>query len=347
VPGTNILLSNWRSGLDPLPVIPPPVTKFQGGEVGRLMDPSYHNPYSEQWNFGYSFQLSPSSAIEVDYVHELAVRESKTLNINPKRVALGGKRQLDAAFVAAGLPKLSRIDVESSVGRSRYDGLNVSYRRRMSNHLSINSHYVLSRALAYNGNSAAFRNRATDVDNIFATHDFGPTPNDELHRWVFSAVVQLPRGFQLAPIMQLASARPYNPTQGRDVFGFGPGVGAAHVIVSNGDPDNLTANKDLSASALRACTAANQCREAGFNILRGQAFFQLDTRVSKSIRLGERARLNLIFQAFDLTNRANFGNQFVGNVQSTKFRQPNGFITPSGVIVPRSFSGELGAEFTF
>src|SRR5262249_24926180 len=142
-------------------------------------------------------------------------------------------RQLDAAFVAAGLPKLGRIDVEEAVGRSRYDGLNLSYRRRLSNRFSLNTSYVLSRALAYNGNSAAFRNRATDVDNIFAEHDFGPTPNDERHRWVVSGLVDLPLGIQFAPIMQVASARPYNSLMGLgDVLNFGGGTGAVHALVN-------------------------------------------------------------------------------------------------------------------
>jgi hypothetical protein len=103
--------------------------------------------------------------------------------------------------------------------------LNISYRRRMSKRVSINTHYVLSRALAYNGNAASFSNYPTDMDNIFAAHDLGPTPSDERHRWVLSGVVDLPWGFQVAPIMQLASARPYNPIQGIDVFGWGSGRG--------------------------------------------------------------------------------------------------------------------------
>ncbi len=347
VPGTSIKLSNWRFGVDPLPVIPPGPTQFQGGEVGRLMDPNYHNPYSEQWNAGYSYEINPSSVFEVEYIHELGLRESKTINANPKRVALGGARQLDAAFVAAGLPKLNRVDVEQSVGRSRYDGLNISYRRRMSRHFALTTNYVLSRALAYNGHAASFRNRASDVDNIFAAHDLGYTPNDERHRWVVSGIFQLPKGFQIAPIMQLASARPYNAIQGLDVFGFGTGIGAAHVFLLNSDLNNLLATKDMTALQLRSCLSAGTCQEAGYDILLGQTFFQLDTRVSKSIHLGERAKLNLIFQAFDLTNRANFGNQFGGNVRSPSFQKPNGFITPNGVTVPRAFSGEIAAEFVF
>jgi hypothetical protein len=48
-----------------------------------------------------------------------------------------------------------------------------------------------------------------------------------------------------------------------------------------------------------------------------------------------------------LTDRANFGNRYVGNIKANNFGQPNGFITPAGVIVPRSFSAELGAQFRF
>jgi len=103
----------------------------------------------------------------------------------------------------------------------------------------------------------------------------------------------------------------------------------------------------LTAGQLRTCLAAGSCQQVGFDNLRGQAFFQLDTRMSKDIKFGERAKLKLIFQAFDLTNRANFGNNFDSNIRSGTFGKPTGFITPNGVIVPRSFSGEFGAQFTF
>ncbi|MGH9938615.1 MAG: TonB-dependent receptor, partial [Blastocatellia bacterium] len=341
VPGTNIRLSAYRFGVDPLPTTPAARANFIGGEVGKIIDPDYKNPYTQQWNIGYAWQLAPGSVIEVDYIHVLGLRETKERNINPRRVALGRARDLDAAFDAANLPRLGRIDLESSVGRSRYDGLNISYRRRVSNRVSANANYTLSRSVAYNGSAAAFRNRATNVDDIFARHDFGPAPNDERHRLVFNGLIDLPWSFQLAPIVQIASARPYTATQGLDVFGFGDGVGAAHVILRKDNPNDLLATKDLRDTDLRACIAAGDCFQAPFNNLRGDEFFQFDLRVSKNIKFGEGPRLKLIFQAFDLTNTVNFGNTFNGNVRSPAFRQPTGFITPSGAIVPRSFSAEL------
>ncbi len=345
VPPTGKLLSAWRYGVDPAPPIPPAPTQFQGGEVGRLMDPHYHNPYTQQANIGYAYQINSSNVVEIEYIHVLGLRESKTIDISPKDPNNGGTRLLNPLFKAKGLPTLARVDDEMSIGRSRYDGLNLSYRRRLSKHISLNTAYVRSRALAYNGNAAAFRNRPTEITNWFAPHDLGPTPSDEPNRWTVSGLIQLPWGFRFSPIIQLASARAYTSAQGKDVFGYGRNN--AHAILLKSDPTNYLATKDYSTAQARACLSAGTCFEDPFDNLRGQTFFQFDARFAKQFKIKERSNVEVFFQAFDLTDRANFGNNFNGNIQSGQFRQPVGFITPSGVIVPRSFSGEFGATFRF
>ena len=345
VPGTGKKLSEWQFGIDPFPPLPPPLTDFVGGEVGRLMDPNYHNPYTQQMNAGYTFAINNSNTVELEYIHVLGLRESKTIDINPKDPNNGGVRTLNPTFAAHGLPELARIDAEMSIGRSRYDGMNLVYRRRMSKHFSINTNYVLSRAVAYNGSAAAFRNRPTDINNWFAPHDLGPTPSDERHRWVLSGLVDLPWGFKFSPIVQWASARPYDSLQGIDVYAYGRNN--SHAILLKSDPENFTATKSYTASQARSCLDSGDCFQAPYDALRGQAFFQWDARFSKVIRFKERATVDVFFQAFDLTNRANYGANFTGNIQSSHFQQPAGFITPSGVIVPRSFSGEFGAHFRF
>lgn len=361
VPGTGIRLSNWRFGIDPLPIIPPPPTQLEAGSTGRIMDPDYRNPFTQQWNVGYSWQLNSYSVLEFDYTHVLALHESKTININPQRRlfldASGNEissRPLTAAFNAAGVPALGRIDLEVSSGRSRYDGMNISYRRRLHDRFTVNATYTLSRALAYNGNAAAFRNRPFNPFNYFAAHDLGPTPNDTRHRFSMSGLVNLPGGFQVAPVMQLESARPYTSGYGGtfDVLGVGSGRGTSHVIVFNSSPNDLFATFNAFGSTTRGyrdCLRAGRCSILSFDNLRGQAFFQLDTRISKNFRIRERATLTAFFQMFDVTNRANFGNNFSNNVRSgpSSFGTPVGFITPNGVTVPHSFSAELGVKFVF
>ena len=363
VPGTGgkILGVDWRFGVDPLPTIPPPQIAIAAGNTGRIMDPDYKNPYTQQWNIGYAWQLNSYSALEFDYVHVLGLRESKTLNINPQRrllnEAFGSTRPLDAAFAAAGQPVLGRIDLEASVGRSRYDGFNVSYRRRLHNHFTVNTTYTLSRGLAYDGNSAAFRNRAVNHFDYFAPYSLGPVPNDTRHRFTLSSVLDLPKGFQLAPIMQLESARAYSPSYGGavDVLGLGSGR-ANRVVVFTSSPTDVKATLnsfgDPGASntnriKYRDCIRAGQCTIFPFDNLRGQPYFQLDLRVNKNFRIHERATVGVFFQMFDLTNRANFGNNFATDVRQTTFGKPNAFITPGGVIIPHAFSGEFGARFSF
>ena len=345
VNGTNIRLGNYRLGVDPAPAIPPPAKSLPNGASGRLVDPGYVNPYTQQFNIGYAWSPNPNNVIEVEYIHVLGLKESKRININP---TLGGVRPLAAAFGAAGQPLIGRIIVEAPIGRSRYDGFNVTYRKRMTKHFSVNTNYVLSKAVGYQGASAAFGNAPTDVRNVFSSTDFGYVPNDERHRWTLSGVLDLPFGIKFAPIVQWASARPYTPLQGiADVYGWGTGLGATHAIVLKGQENNLRGTKDLTAAQLRTCLADGSCSQVGLGSSRGQTFFQFDARFGKTVKFGERKTLDLFFQAFNLTDRANFGQNFVTNIRSNAFGTPNGFLAPASTIVPRSFWGEFGTTFRF
>jgi len=54
-----------------------------------------------------------------------------------------------------------------------------------------------------------------------------------------------------------------------------------------------------------------------------------------------------LFQAFNLTKRANFGSNYHNTPNSSAFMQPQGLINPSSVTISRSFSGEFGFRFSF
>jgi Carboxypeptidase regulatory-like domain/TonB dependent receptor len=339
------LLQNFRFGIDPLPPQLPGGAQLPNGATGRLVDPTYRNPYSEQFNGGYAWQVTSDSVIEAEYIHELGLRESKSIVVNPQ---INGVRNTAAGFQALGLPVLGEIQDYDSIGRSRYDAMNLSYRKRMSKNISINASYVLSRGLAYNGNAAAFGNGPTDETNWFAPHDFGPTPSDETHRIFISGVFNLPLKITFSPIMQWATGRPYSTLEGvNDTFGFGGGQGSTHTIVLDSDPSNLLATKSYSNAQLLACLAAATCEQVPYDNLRGADFFQLDARFGRFFAIHERAKLEVFFQAFDLTNHANFGNQYGTNIRSSTFETPTNFIAATSSIIPKSFTGEFGARFSF
>jgi outer membrane receptor protein involved in Fe transport len=361
VPGTVIPLSSWRYGVDPFPTLPPPLGSLVDQATGRLMDPNYRNPVSQQFNFGYQWAVTHNSVIEVEYVHELGLHENKTVNINPtiaSGIATDSKgnksvitaRPLSAAFAAAGVPVLGRVMDEQSVNRSRYDGMNFSYRQHMTKHLSVNANYTLSRAMGWSvesggaDSSSGFRNYPHDPLNIWDPRDFGPTPNDERHHVSLSGIAQLPWGFQVAPIITYGSARPFDLRSATDILDRGSGY-SRPVLVPNSDPTNLTAIAD-DVTAFQ-CLAAGTCHQVGYDTMRGNYFFQTDLRVAKNIRLGEGRNLQLIFQAFNLTDKSNTGSNIHNTVGATGFLTRAGFINPNSTFIPRAFIGEFGARFTF
>jgi hypothetical protein len=353
VPGTGQTLGQWQYGVSPMPTIPPPSSQLNPLSIGRLMDPDYRNPMTEEFNGGYSWALNANTALEVEYTHVLGLHENKTINIDQK-VPAGGTcctRPLSAAFAAAGQPVLASVRDEQSIGRSHYDGFNFSFRQRMSHRFQVAANYTLAWAYSYDGGGSSFRNYPRLSTNPFASYEWGPSPNDERHHVTVSGIIDLPKGFQLSPILQFGSARPYNLTNSSNTLNTGGGTATA-VVVPTSNPTDWFAFAGNNAGAQNCFYGLNGvtqgCTIAKYDPLRGDPFFELDTRLAKNIKFGERMNLQLIAQAFNLTNRANYGNNFGNNIASaSQFGHPVGFIAPASTIIPHALWGELGVRFTF
>jgi Carboxypeptidase regulatory-like domain/TonB dependent receptor len=375
VPGTGIPLDQWHIG-DPLPTIPAPSSQLTPGSIGRLMDPNYRTPVTEEMNVGYTWAINSKSAFEVEYVHVLSLHENKTINLDPKipvNPALiqttktteaangtgsctpqcGFFQPLDAAFLAAGVTQLGSLRDEQSIGRSRYDGMNVSYRQRAFHKTDLTMNYTLARAVGYNQDGGSFRYYPTDPQHPLAANDFGPSFNDERHHLTIAATAHLPWGLEFSPIVQAGSARPYNPISSVNELNLGGGSAAGALVVPKNDQTNLTAFLDPVTGAPNKlassqCYYAGNCVVAPYNSLRGDPYFDMDARIAKNLKFGEKRNLQLMFQAFNLTNHANYGNNFGTTVDdTTHFKQPQGFINPTSSLLPRAFTGEFGARFSF
>ncbi len=377
VPGTNIQLSSWHYGVDPMPTIPPPSHNLNGGTpkipgaTGRLMDPNYRNPVTEEWNGGYTWSITSKSVIEAEYVHVLSLHENKTINVDPRlpinpanittrtvtedpntgvpvcsASSCGFFRPLDVAFLAAGVPLLGSVRDDKSIGRSRYDGMNISYRQRGFKHMDLIANYTLARAVGYDQDGGSFRYYPRDPQNPFSPNEFGPSFNDERHHVTIAGTVNLPLGMVFSPILQAGSARPYLVTSSYNELNLSGGSSAGALIVPNSDPTNVSAFKTAKLGAVQ-CYYSGNCHVVPYNSMRGDPYFNMDVRLAKNIKLGEGRNLQLAFQGFNLFNHANYGNNFDNVVQSTTFGKAIGFINPTSSLLPRAFTAEFGARFTF
>ena len=362
VPGTGKTLGQWRYGIDPMPTIPPPSTQLASGSIGRLMDPHYRNPVTQEFNVGYTWAVTSNTAVEAEYTHVLGLHGNKTLNIDQK-IPINGvlTRPLDAAYKASSISDRvpASVRVDAAINREHYDGVNFSVRKRMSAQFQLTANYTLAWAYGYDSGGGSYRNYPRLATAPFASWEWGPSPNDERHHVTVASVVNLPKGFDIAPILQYGSARPYGLTNSSNTLNTGGGTATA-VVVPKSEPTNWLAFAGNNTGAQNCFYglngAAANCTIAKYNPLRGEPFFQLDTRLAKKFKFGERTNLQLIAEAFNLTNRANYGNNYgsealgttLANIASpSTFGHPQGFISPSSTIIPRATWGELGFRFTF
>ena len=340
-------LCAFRYGVDPLPKPTGSNSDIEIGGFGRITDPNIRDAYSQQWSIGGSYEMGKDFAVSGDYVHILGIHEPRVQNINPKVNA--GARLLSGAFAAAGLDpnRLSQINMIGSTNRSRYDGMTLALKKRFSRNMLFQASYVLSKSQSWGGrptSSYSGNSVAIVPDQQFLPGEFGPTVFDERHRFVFSGVFDLPYGFQVAPILQAASARPYPFLAGIDLNGDG-----------RSDLDRVCAGSTLSQPV-----STTGCEQLAINTLRGGVFpdgstasgrfFETDLRMSRTFSFGDRYKAMGYAEFYNLFNNENFGNNFQAKATAANFAQPTGFLGRGGygntAIVP-SFTAQLGVRFTW
>jgi len=312
-------LATYRLGIDPVPAQPTESNTLPLGATGQILDENFTDPRSQVAHIGYAHELAVGTSVSVDLTHARGAHEFRTLNINP---IVNGTRVLAPKFAAAfGNPNyLSAVNIFWAGNKSEYDAMTVKLERRLPR-ATLQAHYTLASAKAYGGVSMA-RGGAPAPQDAFAPlaeGELGPTGSDERHRFVAIGVFDVRWGIQLSPIVQLASARPYNLTAGADL---------------NADGTNNDRYIDPATGT-----------QVSYNAGRGDPTYLVDLRTTKFFDLGGAGgrKLGVFVEAFNLFNTANFGGSFSGNARSTNFRQPTDFVP--GIGYARQV--QLGARFLF
>lgn len=372
-------LATFRFGIDPLPA--PAVinnTNLEVGGFGRINDPQLTDPYVQKWSLGVETQLGRNYVLSSDYVHTLGLHENRVININPRnRLVCTGpitvqcprgtsSRYFDPAFVAAGLGagRLEQTNMFTSTNRSLYDSWVTTLRRR-TRHTHLSASYILASSRSWGGQpTASYSGNAIAVtlENQFKAGEFGPTRIDERQRIVASGLFDLPHGFQLGPIVQFATARPYSVNAGKDVDGDGRSTidrvcsGFAPLALLQA---SLTTPSSVPAGATAlGCTQLSvNSQRTGYVVSNGQTqerngrFFNVDLRATKTFNIGEHVRVMGYSSFFNLFNRENlaFGTrQGLSSLSGATFLQPVSLFGPGfGPPVGVPFTVQLGARVEF
>ena len=247
----------------------------------------------------------------------------------------GGYATLVGLAQAAGYPAgtgvpvpFNSVDAQLSDANSWYHSLTANVEKRFSKGLELFSSYTWSHSI---DDGTDLQSTLEPQDSRFPNLERSNSVNDQRHRWVTSAVFQTGQskggdsawkhflgGFTLAPIIDVSSGRPFNIITGTDTrLDLGASQARPSLIASGGTTsafipgahfgvaDSCLANDGSPFTVPFVAPPAGCNGTLARNKFFGPGFFQVDLRIAKEIPLGERLKLNVIADGFNLLNRTN------------------------------------------
>jgi len=232
------------------------------------------------------------------------------------------------------------LTVADSVVNTWYHALVLQARKRFSQGFQLQAGFTWSKALDDDQNSITFTSNNVPLNPYNLKQDYSLSDFDQRRRFSMSAVWQLPTqkiqsrtlrravdGFQLSGIVTLADGRPYSPG-----------------VSGNPSPSGLQ-------GGLLGVGGSSRVPYIGRNVLTGPGVANLDARLAREIKISERLRWQLIFEAFNVTNRVQ-----VTGINTTQYNVRGGVLFPRADFQTISAAGtnlfrerqiQLGTRFSF
>jgi hypothetical protein len=248
------------------------------------------------------------------------------------------------------------VNAQVSDGNSSYNAMNLEVKRRFANNFTFLASYTWSHSIDDSSDLQTLL-IAQDVDNFNAER--ADSLFDQRHRFVFSGVLMSPDSwrsgsgwqkfladFTVAPIVELSSGRPFNIITNVDANNDQSTQTDRPSVNADGSlciPGNVGCSTPLITNG--RFSSGNLGRNMGLT----HGFASVDLRIARAIRFGERFRLDLIAEGFNLFNRFNEGSAtpFITDVNAFNQRAGNGryYSRSTAAYDPRQF--QFGAKFSF
>ncbi|HYG10241.1 MAG TPA: carboxypeptidase regulatory-like domain-containing protein [Pyrinomonadaceae bacterium] len=304
---------------------------------GPLFSTEYEVPYSIQYAFGVQRELPWNMLIQADFNYRKGLHEVLVYDINQHDNAITGPRIDPSIFDNA-------VPYADSSGFSTYKALLLRLDRRFNRGFQMTASYSLSRFKAFGGDALGLGAIGTDLNDL--RKEFGPAGLDRTHRFVLSAVWDMPffrdsssafkrnvlGGWNVSFISTAFSGVPFSAFLPNDVdlSGTGtfltylPGTTPGSIGRSINSVDELNAIiRTYNANIPSLATTSEDGHffdvfgdelspiaeiPAGTR-LGGDSLISQDVRLTKRLRFNERLSLDLIGEVFNLFNVANYRDE--------------------------------------
>ncbi len=276
-----------------------------GGTPSRpsifVFSPDYVSPYVQQGSFGLEYELVPNFSISASYLAVKGTHLQRTRNINllppvATQIELVGEGvRTFPRFPGPILPNFVRISQFESTANSIYHAFVFQANKRFSNNFQMLVSYTVSKAIDDTPDATsvvAFSSGddAKQVQNPFDLRD---------DRGI--SFTDIPQRLVVSWLWDLAYAKNLGNPVARAILG---GWSLSGILTAQSAPAySALVSRDLNNDTN---SRTDRVPGLGRNTFRGFDFVSFDPRITREIGLGERARLQLIFEAFNIFNRANF-----------------------------------------
>ncbi len=290
----------------------------------RVMDEDFEDVQVATWFATWDQQLFRDVALSLTYQGNRASNLPLALNENlaPAGTLPDGRRRWSTANRPD--PRFGNIFVSTSIAEQRYDGLVATATKRFSRGTSAQVSYHLSktRGTAFVNDFTGFGVFTSPSDPLDPAVDDGPSDFDMRHRLSATAVLE-----------------PSVPVSGVTAALLNGWRLSSRVIASDGFRFNATTGQDGNGDTVFNDRPSGQ----GYNSFTLPGYFTLDLRLDRTVPIGGTRRLELIAEAFNLTNRLNPTN--VNRTWGPNATANASFNTPTAAETARQF--QLAARLSF
>src|SRR5215467_2296652 len=253
------------------------------GATGNVIGSDYKTPYAIHITGGVQHAFNDGWTLSADYTHEQGNHGyrgySYTSDVNLFSPLIPAS---DPNFDADQQSVVPNVNVFRSDNRSSYNALMVHLQGNVSRRFNLVANYTLAQAQTWGcalGELFDYVNGVCDPLNAFGRGDYGPSGEDVRHRFVLAGTAYAPGGFEFTTLLQVEGARPFTITTA----------------------DNSTR---VSVNGV----------ETPLDAFRGTPYIQMDLRVSRPIKFGDRLEVRPFAEFFNVFNRNNPGANFIANV---------------------------------
>jgi hypothetical protein len=282
------------------PVFPNVLAAVPAGVLVNYTSMNRHiqNAYSEEGSLEIEHQLGAHATVSAGYQHLRGLHLIVSVNQNVPTCVAAGNNN-----GCRPNPAFANNSQYSSLADSHYDGLHVSFVQRPTRWGSYRVSYTWSKALDNVGEFFF----SGPLDNFNIWRDYGRSDDDQRHRLVVDGILNA-RVVQLSGTLAYYSALPLNIVTGQTTI-----QGTAARPIVNGD-------------------------YIGRNTGTGFDQLGLNLRLSRTLRLTERFRMEAMAESFNALNHVN------GVTKNATFGSPS-FSQTTSVADPRSMQLALRVSF--